>query len=53
MPQMAPISWLIMFIVFSISFIMFNMTNYYNFLPVLSFNTQGNIIQQNCMTWKW
>nr|YP_010022527.1 ATP synthase F0 subunit 8 [Fannia scalaris]QOP39375.1 ATP synthase F0 subunit 8 [Fannia scalaris] len=33
MPQMAPISWLSLFIIFSITFMIFNMMNYYSFNP--------------------
>nr|QBF44145.1 ATP synthase F0 subunit 8 [Corethrella condita] len=53
MPQMAPISWLILFIIFSITLIVFNILNYYSFLPTSSTKTQGKIIDNISMTWKW
>nr|WKV24916.1 ATP synthase F0 subunit 8 [Hermetia illucens] len=55
MPQMAPISWLLLFIIFSLTFILFNILNYYNF-----FNNMPKILQAqstdtstSALNWKW
>nr|UQS75806.1 ATP synthase F0 subunit 8 [Bombylius sp.] len=53
MPQMAPISWLTLFIVFSFTFLMFNMMNYFSFLPPTPQSSKSLKIQQNPMNWKW
>nr|YP_011001005.1 ATP synthase F0 subunit 8 [Bellardia viarum]WPN85802.1 ATP synthase F0 subunit 8 [Bellardia viarum] len=54
MPQMAPISWLSLFIMFSITFVIFNMMNYYSFTP---FMPKSDLINKNQFTnslnWKW
>nr|YP_009630383.1 ATP synthase F0 subunit 8 [Neuroperla schedingi]QBP33899.1 ATP synthase F0 subunit 8 [Neuroperla schedingi] len=52
MPQMAPISWLFLFITFSIILITFNAMNYFSFLPKSPEMTQKSI-KQNPMNWKW
>nr|ACC94692.1 ATPase 8 [Amiota leucostoma] len=53
MPQMAPISWLILFIIFSISFMLFSILTYYSYMPSSpkSFNLKK--INLNSMNWKW
>nr|AUJ22870.1 ATP synthase F0 subunit 8 [Apocephalus antennatus] len=53
MPQMAPISWLILFIIFSTTFILFNIMNYF-----MSLNTSPESLKQKSnsfksMNWKW
>nr|QEH58853.1 ATP synthase F0 subunit 8 [Caroperla siveci] len=53
MPQMAPISWLSLFIVFSLILLMFNYLNYFSFFtstPSISTDTK---INQTAMNWKW
>nr|UDD74618.1 ATP synthase F0 subunit 8 [Monodiamesa sp. 2 CZ-2021a] len=54
MPQMAPISWLILFFIFSITMILFNIMNYYCTLPknVNSELSKSNF-SNNSMNWKW
>nr|YP_010988552.1 ATP synthase F0 subunit 8 [Medeopteryx isaanensis]WOR80696.1 ATP synthase F0 subunit 8 [Medeopteryx isaanensis] len=51
MPQMAPLSWLNLFIYFIIIFMMFNIMNYFS----LIYN--NNIIKKNMekktIMWKW
>nr|YP_010146011.1 ATP synthase F0 subunit 8 [Tipula nova]QQO80814.1 ATP synthase F0 subunit 8 [Tipula nova] len=53
MPQMAPISWLLLFIIFSITLIIFNTLNYFSFLPsapkILTTEKKSNL----SMNWKW
>nr|UQJ73334.1 ATP synthase F0 subunit 8 [Pseudodiamesa sp. 1XL] len=54
MPQMAPISWLILFIVFSITLILFNILNYYCVLPkAISSEEKATGLSSNTLTWKW
>nr|WJW73700.1 ATP synthase F0 subunit 8 [Lindneromyia sp.] len=54
MPQMAPLQWLSLFIVFSIAFILFNIFNYYIYSPqspktsLLKTNNKSN-----SLNWKW
>nr|QNV49140.1 ATP synthase F0 subunit 8 [Drino sp. PH-2020] len=54
MPQMAPINWLSLFIIFSMTFLMFNMMNYYSFIPSMP---KSNLIFKmntiNSFKWKW
>nr|QNE85678.1 ATP synthase F0 subunit 8 [Phaonia fuscata] len=52
MPQMAPINWFILFILFSISFILFSMMNYYSFMPTTP-NSITKKINQKYFYWKW
>nr|UWM92602.1 ATP synthase F0 subunit 8 [Creophilus maxillosus] len=51
MPQMAPMNWLILFIMFTMIFIMFNCINYF------SFNYQPKSSELNKISkkinWKW
>nr|YP_010397593.1 ATP synthase F0 subunit 8 [Boreoheptagyia zhengi]UQJ73671.1 ATP synthase F0 subunit 8 [Boreoheptagyia zhengi] len=55
MPQMAPISWLILFILFSLTLILFNILNYYCSLPKnLSSSEPSSLMNSsNSMNWKW
>nr|WEG23036.1 ATP synthase F0 subunit 8 [Senometopia sp. 1 HNL-2023a] len=53
MPQMAPINWLSLFIIFSISFMIFNMMNYFLFIPSTPKLTLTKNKQINVMNWKW
>nr|UJG45491.1 ATP synthase F0 subunit 8 [Sylvicola punctatus] len=57
MPQMAPISWLSLFIIFSITFMIFNVLNYFSFLPPTpkSMDSDNKNISKtnNSLTWKW
>nr|YP_010697687.1 ATP synthase F0 subunit 8 [Hypoderma sinense]WCF76315.1 ATP synthase F0 subunit 8 [Hypoderma sinense] len=54
MPQMSPISWLSLFIMFSMTFMLFNMMNYYCFIPHMP---KSKLINNNnkmiSMNWKW
>nr|ALO70711.1 ATP synthase F0 subunit 8 [Metopsia clypeata] len=53
MPQMAPMSWLTLFIFFTMIFFMFNMINYFSFL----YNKPQTIINKKSiktlLNWKW
>nr|WKU83745.1 ATP synthase F0 subunit 8 [Allograpta obliqua] len=53
MPQMAPISWLSLFIFFSIIFILFNVMNYFIYIPTSSKSKNFKKINTISMNWKW
>nr|QCG71544.1 ATP synthase F0 subunit 8 [Gasterophilus nigricornis] len=53
MPQMAPINWLSMMIIFSLSFIIFNMMNYYSFNPTMPKSKGPQKISASSLMWKW
>nr|YP_010022709.1 ATP synthase F0 subunit 8 [Sarcophaga plotnikovi]QOP39557.1 ATP synthase F0 subunit 8 [Sarcophaga plotnikovi] len=54
MPQMAPIGWLSLFIIFSIAFLIFNMMNYYAFIPLTpKSNLSIQMKSMNSLNWKW
>nr|WNH42043.1 ATPase subunit 8 [Neoperla amoena]WNH42044.1 ATPase subunit 8 [Neoperla amoena] len=53
MPQMAPISWFLLFIVFSGTLLMFNFLNYYSFLMPAPGMEQQQKISQKSLAWKW
>nr|YP_010731600.1 ATP synthase F0 subunit 8 [Homoneura picta]WEW51818.1 ATP synthase F0 subunit 8 [Homoneura picta]WGM80964.1 ATP synthase F0 subunit 8 [Homoneura picta] len=53
MPQMAPIGWLSLFVIFSITFILFNVMNYYCILPTSPKLSSQKTISSNSMNWKW
>nr|AUB29952.1 ATP synthase F0 subunit 8 [Neoceratitis asiatica] len=53
MPQMAPIGWLSLFIIFSFTFILFSMINYYSMIYQ---SPKSKILKKsffNSMNWKW
>nr|UOU84944.1 ATP synthase F0 subunit 8 [Platypalpus candicans] len=52
MPQMSPLNWLMLFIMFTIIFIMFCMLNYYSFLQQSHYQSQKTI-NKSSMNWKW
>nr|AQM39892.1 ATP synthase F0 subunit 8 [Diestramima sp. ZJZ-2017] len=52
MPQMAPISWLFLFIMFSVSLIMFCSINYFISTPNTPSSSDENI-SKNSLNWKW
>nr|YP_010519754.1 ATP synthase F0 subunit 8 [Rhaphidophora quadrispina]UXP34377.1 ATP synthase F0 subunit 8 [Rhaphidophora quadrispina] len=52
MPQMAPISWLFLFSLFSLTLILFCITNYFINIPNTPKSTQKNILL-NSLNWKW
>nr|ALO77386.1 ATP synthase F0 subunit 8 [Agrilus sp. AGR01] len=52
MPQMAPMSWLILFFIFSVTFIFFIVLNYFLMIyhPKLE---KSKKIKQQLINWKW
>nr|QRZ60665.1 ATP synthase F0 subunit 8 [Prosthiochaeta sp. CAU WL-2019511] len=53
MPQMAPISWLILFITFSLTFMLFNVMNYYAFIPPSPKSSITQTKVYKTLNWKW
>nr|QNE85767.1 ATP synthase F0 subunit 8 [Helina impuncta] len=53
MPQMAPINWLSLFIIFSISFMIFNVMNYYSYMPIMPKLTLYKKNKSFTFNWKW
>nr|YP_010154880.1 ATP synthase F0 subunit 8 [Melanophila acuminata]QQX28199.1 ATP synthase F0 subunit 8 [Melanophila acuminata] len=51
MPQMAPMNWLILFILFSIIFLIFSFLNYFN--TSYPATTQTKTIKKFSYNWKW
>nr|AVN68026.1 ATP synthase F0 subunit 8 [Balta sp. Cairns, Australia] len=52
MPQMMPMNWLILYLLFLIIFIMFNITNYY----IIIYSTKKSIkmmMKSKMSNWKW
>nr|AML26035.1 ATP synthase F0 subunit 8 [Staphylinidae sp. BMNH 1274248] len=51
MPQMAPMSWLLLFIMFITVFIMFNILNYYCFM----YTPKSTLVKKTTsnLSWKW
>nr|QNE85806.1 ATP synthase F0 subunit 8 [Tipula flavolineata] len=53
MPQMAPINWLVLFILFSITLIIFSTLNYFSFLPSTPKSLQTEKKNKTPLNWKW
>nr|QZI85889.1 ATP synthase F0 subunit 8 [Agapanthia amurensis] len=51
MPQMAPLSWLTLFIYIIMIFLMFNISNFYNFNYIVKKNKMSKIYLK--FNWKW
>nr|YP_009235848.1 ATP synthase F0 subunit 8 [Bactrocera umbrosa]AMD83703.1 ATP synthase F0 subunit 8 [Bactrocera umbrosa]WCB98531.1 ATP synthase F0 subunit 8 [Bactrocera umbrosa]WCB99129.1 ATP synthase F0 subunit 8 [Bactrocera umbrosa] len=53
MPQMAPIGWLSLFIIFSITFILFSMMTYYSVIPQSTKSETSMKRPTTSLNWKW
>nr|ANJ70363.1 ATP synthase F0 subunit 8 [Colymbetes fuscus] len=53
MPQMAPMSWLTLYIFFAVIFMMFNFMNYYMFMINPSSQTTNKKMSKKSFNWKW
>nr|AMP43706.1 ATP synthase F0 subunit 8 [Dialysis sp. KW-2016] len=54
MPQMAPINWLTLFIIFFFIFFMYMALNYFMFIPIMLKTTQkSNNMNFSYFNWKW
>nr|YP_010987679.1 ATP synthase F0 subunit 8 [Platystethus arenarius]WON66111.1 ATP synthase F0 subunit 8 [Platystethus arenarius] len=51
MPQMSPLNWLSLFLMFLFIFMLFNSMNYFNFMynPILKLKMSAN----KTINWKW
>nr|YP_010730122.1 ATP synthase F0 subunit 8 [Nevromus intimus]WEG22755.1 ATP synthase F0 subunit 8 [Nevromus intimus] len=52
MPQMAPINWLLLFMIFSTTLIIFNMLNYFIYMPSSPISENLNF-KKSYLNWKW
>nr|AII41673.1 ATP synthase subunit 8 [Pedetontinus luanchuanensis] len=53
MPQMSPLSWLMLFIMFSMTYLSFLIMNYFNkHMPFKSVSKNKNLESQT-LNWKW
>nr|YP_010875373.1 ATP synthase F0 subunit 8 [Balta curvirostris]WGW15120.1 ATP synthase F0 subunit 8 [Balta curvirostris] len=51
MPQMMPMSWIILYTLFMIIFMMFNMINYYNIITMKK--NESITLKLKVLNWKW
>nr|YP_010999498.1 ATP synthase F0 subunit 8 [Ochthebius lejolisii]WPM98410.1 ATP synthase F0 subunit 8 [Ochthebius lejolisii] len=52
MPQMAPMNWLMLFMLFITIFMMYSSLNYFSFLYLFN-NSYKPMISKNKLNWKW
>nr|YP_009002376.1 ATP synthase F0 subunit 8 [Orinhippus tibetanus]AHH24999.1 ATP synthase F0 subunit 8 [Orinhippus tibetanus] len=52
MPQMSPTMWFSLFILFSITMIVFNQMNFFSYKPNMIKSIKKTIKKKN-MNWKW
>nr|AVN67712.1 ATP synthase F0 subunit 8 [Eurycotis decipiens] len=52
MPQMMPLSWFLLFLIFSTMFMLFNLMNYFSHIPMMNF-MEKKMINIKIMNWKW
>nr|YP_009967201.1 ATP synthase F0 subunit 8 [Sinopodisma pieli]ATO88556.1 ATP synthase F0 subunit 8 [Sinopodisma pieli] len=53
MPQMSPLMWFSLFIMFSIVFILFNQMNFFSFKPMILKTEEKEQIKNKNLNWKW
>nr|YP_009515638.1 ATP synthase F0 subunit 8 [Nannophya pygmaea]ATL58826.1 ATP synthase F0 subunit 8 [Nannophya pygmaea] len=53
MPQMAPMSWVTLFLFFSFMLLMINMMNYYSFTPKFKLSDSKKTITKKINNWMW
>nr|QGU85620.1 ATP synthase F0 subunit 8 [Paracercion v-nigrum] len=53
MPQMAPMSWLMLFMFFTVSLIVMATMNYYLFIPKMEKMEKEHSDSSKMMIWKW
>nr|YP_009185947.1 ATP synthase F0 subunit 8 [Scaphidium quadrimaculatum]ALO70892.1 ATP synthase F0 subunit 8 [Scaphidium quadrimaculatum] len=51
MPQMMPLNWLILSVLFTIIFLIFNSQNYFSF--IYTPKTKINYMKKTSINWKW
>nr|AAO34258.1 ATP synthase F0 subunit 8 [Megalagrion koelense] len=52
MPQMAPMSWLMLFLFFTMSLLFIITINYYLYIPKIESESQMNEYKMKTMDWK-
>nr|YP_010703587.1 ATP synthase F0 subunit 8 [Chorthippus albonemus]YP_010734644.1 ATP synthase F0 subunit 8 [Chorthippus qingzangensis]WCO86721.1 ATP synthase F0 subunit 8 [Chorthippus albonemus]WEH01541.1 ATP synthase F0 subunit 8 [Chorthippus qingzangensis] len=52
MPQMSPLMWFSLFILFSITMIMFNQMSFFSFKPEI-IKSKKMMMKSKNKTWKW
>nr|YP_009348196.1 ATP synthase F0 subunit 8 [Sinopodisma houshana]APX55747.1 ATP synthase F0 subunit 8 [Sinopodisma houshana] len=53
MPQMSPLMWFSLFILFSIVLILFNQMNFFSFKPMIMKSEEKGQIKSKNLNWKW
>nr|YP_009562006.1 ATP synthase F0 subunit 8 [Traulia nigritibialis]QAU54109.1 ATP synthase F0 subunit 8 [Traulia nigritibialis] len=53
MPQMSPLMWFSLFIIFSITLIIFNQMNFFSFKPEIIKNIKTMMTESKNLYWKW
>nr|YP_009462893.1 ATP synthase F0 subunit 8 [Longchuanacris curvifurcula]AUW35100.1 ATP synthase F0 subunit 8 [Longchuanacris curvifurcula] len=53
MPQMSPLMWFSLFILFSITLILFNQINFFSFKPSFISKMKSESIKKKNLIWKW
>nr|AIT59006.1 ATP synthase F0 subunit 8 [Qinlingacris elaeodes] len=53
MPQMSPLMWFSLFILFSIILILFNQMNFFLFKTKMLNNMEKSKIESKNLSWKW
>nr|ALO76098.1 ATP synthase F0 subunit 8 [Amphiops globus] len=51
MPQMAPMNWILLFVMFCLTFMLFNSMNYFSFKYEVKTSKPSKI--KTFMNWKW
>nr|AVN68303.1 ATP synthase F0 subunit 8 [Panesthia angustipennis] len=51
MPQMMPLSWVVLYMFFITILFIFSFINYYSFIPLPSH--ESKILSSKSMNWKW
>nr|WCQ71416.1 ATP synthase F0 subunit 8 [Hodotermopsis sjostedti] len=52
MPQMMPMEWLMLFVMFSMTFTLFNLMNYFSHIPMTSNKLMIKKYSKS-LNWKW
>nr|YP_009648982.1 ATP synthase F0 subunit 8 [Tramea virginia]QDA21701.1 ATP synthase F0 subunit 8 [Orthetrum testaceum]QDA21714.1 ATP synthase F0 subunit 8 [Tramea virginia]WJK72296.1 ATP synthase F0 subunit 8 [Crocothemis servilia servilia] len=53
MPQMAPMSWIMLFLFFSTMLVMINILNYFIYTPKISMMSNNKKITVKTSNWSW
>nr|YP_009660818.1 ATP synthase F0 subunit 8 [Diabolocatantops pinguis]QCT09582.1 ATP synthase F0 subunit 8 [Diabolocatantops pinguis] len=53
MPQMSPLMWFSLFIMFSMVLIIFNQMNFFSFKPNLIKSAGEKEVEKKNLNWKW